>query len=273
MPESQRDQKQLREKFRKVEVYIATNVVQYWRATVGLEQIQSTLADGAAFLESDYAGDLRIYMRKGYESEQHPVELAAQLLQFFSIPPEHSDLVSIALTATVARLTEIFELRGIPPLVDDTLPPPRVMEDESHRNAQLPDYKPDEDVPLPKEPRASRILRRAKFAPELFNNGTDTSTPTPLQTLGPAVARSTLGVDNLTGNVVRTAPSPFTVKSLKGIMKDLEVAEKDGGLVGTPSQKPTLLDRLVSLRQTNAEIGQMIVSLSLNSTCRLLWRC
>ena len=235
--------------------------MQYWRANVGLDSVQSTQADGTAFLESDYAGDLRIYMRRGYELETHPVELATQLRLFFNIAPEHGDLVSAALTGSVQRLSELFESRGIAPLVDEEVPVPNLKssEDEDLSNTWIPAYEPEENLPPPRESRPARLLRRIKFSPALSSAKTNRTTRVPLHGLGPAVARSTQGVHGQPGDTVRTAPSPFTMKSIKGIMKELEVVEKNGSLVGTPSQAPTLLDRAVSLVQTNAEIGEMIV--------------
>src|SRR5262245_10816505 len=119
MPENQTDEKQLREKFRGVDVYVASKIVRYWQATLGLRQVHSTLAEGAAFLECDYAGDLRIYLRAGYENEAHPYELAEQLQNFFNVPIEHRDLLTVALIATEERVDQLFEARGIAPLLEE----------------------------------------------------------------------------------------------------------------------------------------------------------
>ncbi|KAM0323126.1 hypothetical protein ACHAQA_008976 [Verticillium albo-atrum] len=119
MPDQQPDQERIRDKFRNIDVYVASDISQYWTVPLGLTQVRSTLANGAAFLECDYAGDLRVYLREGYETEAYPCELAEQLRSFFSIPVEHRDLVSVALTAGVERVEQIFDARGILPLIDE----------------------------------------------------------------------------------------------------------------------------------------------------------
>ena len=65
MPESQPNKRQIREKFSAVNVFVAPGIDQYWRATLGLQRITSKTTEGAAFLETDYGGCLRIYVRRG----------------------------------------------------------------------------------------------------------------------------------------------------------------------------------------------------------------
>src|SRR5690554_6867652 len=98
MPEHTTDMHHLRAKFSTVDVYVAQKITQYWRAPFGLKEYSSAPTEGNAFLESDYAGDLRIYLRADHEKDMYPYELAEQLWSFFNVPVQHRDLIAVALT-------------------------------------------------------------------------------------------------------------------------------------------------------------------------------
>lgn len=260
MPENQPDEKQLREKFRNVDVYTAPEIFQYWRAPLGLGEVQSTQADGAAFLECDYAGDLRIYTRDGYENEVYPYELAEQLQNFFNVPAEHRDLLTVALIAPEERVDEIFETRGIAPLIDDE----QANEEEEEEAVYAPlVYSPGigkkTRTGLGSDMRFLRLFSHMRFSPS-FSNEADDSPPCP-PSYGVAVARAT---QNAIGRPVepRTFGGAVMLSSLKGSKKELEFVQNHGTVVGTPKNPPTLWDRIRSLVQRDSDVGEMIVSLT-----------
>jgi hypothetical protein len=265
MPENQTDEKQLREKFRGVDVYMASKIVQYWRAPLGLRQVHSTLAEGAAFLECDYAGDLRIYLRAGYENEAYPYELAEQLRNFFNVPIEHRDLLTVALIAPEERVDQLFETRGIVPLLEEGI----VGEEHDEEDAT---YAPVQYRPGPSKKsrsrlgsdlRFSRLLSHTRFSPSFFKQTNSSSNSPP--SYNAAVARAT---QNAIGRPAepRTFASALTLPSLKGSLKELEFVQKHGAVVGTPKSPPTILDRVRGLAQRDADIGEMIVRLPLNNS-------
>ncbi|SPN98452.1 uncharacterized protein DNG_01496 [Cephalotrichum gorgonifer] len=259
-PENQADVKHLRAKFRNVDVYLAPKIIQYWQAPLGLRNVSSTPHDGAAFLEADYAGDLRIYLRDDAEKDTYPYELAEQLRNFFNIPDKDRDLLAAAMTAPEDRVEQLFESRGIPPLLEDG----GNEEDEGEEGAA---YSPVQFPPPPSKKKASRLggdsrvsrlLSSTRFGPSFFKQDEEKPAPVP-PTYSVAVARST---QNAMGRPVepRTFASAITLPTLKSAINDLEFVQTQGAVVGTPRSAPTMLDRFRRLVQHDDEVGERMVS-------------
>jgi hypothetical protein len=254
IPEDQTDEKQLREKFSAVTVCMASKIVQYWYAPLGLSRVYSKLAEGAAFMESDYTGDLRIYLRSGYEKEAYPYELAEQLRNFFNVPVEHRDLLTMALIAPEERVDELFEARGIAGLPDLG----EVEEDEEDED--VASYAPILYCPKPGKKRRSRLggdlrfsrlFNDRRFHHSFFNN--EASKIPPSYNL--AVARA---IQNAIGRPVE--PRSFGgVLRLKQSPSELDFVHTNGAVVATPKTPPTSLDRLKGMLQRDISIGERIV--------------
>ena len=235
-------------------------IVQYWHAPLELRRVYSTLDEGAAFLECDYAGDLRIYLRAGYENQAYPYELAEQLRNFFNIPIEHRDLLIMALTAPEERVDQLFEARGIAPLLEEGI----VGEEHDEEDATYAPvhYRPGQikksHSRLGSDLRISRLLSHTRFSPSFFKqtNGSSNSNSPPSYNV--AVARAT---QNAIGRPVepRTFANALTLPSLKGSLKELEFVQKHGSVVGTSKSTPTILDRVRGLAQRHPDIGEIIV--------------
>jgi hypothetical protein len=256
IPENQTDEKQLREKFRDVEVYIAPKIVQYWRAPLGLREVHSEPADGDAFLEYDYAGDLRIYLRTGYENEAYPYELVEQLRNFFNVPIEQRDLLAVALIAPEKRVDEHFETRGIAPLLEE-----ETVDEEGDEGSAT--YTPIHH-PKPSKKRQlrlgdsrfSRLFSHKRFGASFVNQTNSPSNSPPSYRV--AVARAT---QSAIGRPIepRTFGSAHTLRSLGVSLKNLEFEQEYGAVVGTARSPPTVLDRIWGLKQRGVEIGETIV--------------
>lgn len=272
MPLGQPNQDQLRAKFRSVDVFSATTITQYWRAPLGLQQVQSAQTTGTAFLESDYFGDLRIYMPTGYETEPHPFELVEQLCEFFSISVQHRDLVLLALTAAEERVERVFASRGIGPLVDDGLLAGPLglavvyghdeSDTDSDGDAGYETAEEDEggqDGETKKgASRFNRLLNRKRFHPSFFRQGNGSNESLP--SYSAAVARTTHG-GAMGGRLAptRQLPGVFTLPSLKKTIREMEFHQKDGAVIAEPTRPPTLFDRIRGLAQRDVDIGEMIV--------------
>ncbi|KAM0283500.1 hypothetical protein ACHAQH_002451 [Verticillium albo-atrum] len=263
MPEHQPNKEQVRDKFRSIDVYVASEITQYWTAPLGLTQIRSTLATGAAFLECDYAGDLRIYLRKGYETEAYPCELAEQLRSFFNIDVELRDLVNVVLTAEVERVEQIFDVRGVLPLTinDDSEPE----EDGETAIEANNDYVPGVGtVPVATGLRAgnrsgegsrfSRLLGHSRFQASLYEQPNSSYESLPSYTA--AVARSTRSATAGAPDR-RTIPGAYTLPFLKGALKELDFHQKEGTVIGAPATPPTMLDRVKTFAHRDADLGEL----------------
>lgn len=260
MTEDQANEMQLREKFRHVDVYMAPKISQYWRAPVGLAEVQSTPADGAAFLESDYAGDLRIYIRKGYDKEVYPYELAEQLQSFFNVPVEHKDLLTVALIAPEDRVDHLFETRGIAPLLEDDTA------DEEHGDNGAA-YAPVRYCPQPNKKSWSQYVDDSRFSRlfghKRFNNSfsgeTVSSSSTP-PSYSVAVARAT---QNAIGRPAepRTFGGAIMLSALKASPNKLDFVQERGAVVGLPKRPPTIFERIRGLVQSDGDVGEKIVRL------------
>jgi hypothetical protein len=256
MPENQKDEKQLREKFRNVEVYMAPRIIQYWRAPLGLRVVHSGVADGAAFLECDYAGDLRIYLRAGYESEGYPHELAEQLRNFFNVPIEQRDLLAAALIAPEKRVDELFEERGIEQLIEEeTLDEEGDEEASAFAPIQYPGPRKKSRLRLG-DSRFSKLFSHKRFSASFFNEADSSSNTPPSYQV--AVARAT---QSAIGRPLepRTFGSAHTLRSLGVSLKGLEFEQEHGAVVGTARSPPTFLDRIWGLTQRDVQIGETIV--------------
>ncbi|KAM0438683.1 hypothetical protein ACHAPT_001439 [Fusarium lateritium] len=258
MGEGVDDKQQLRSCFSQVQVFTSDKVVQSWQASLGMRRIDSSFAEGTTFLECDYAGDLRIYLRSGYEKEAHPCELAEQLRNFFNIPIEHKDLVAMVLTDREERLDRLFQERGIAPFQEDSPEPGELdAEEGEYRPVQPPAPSKKSRLGLSDGSRFNRLLSHARFNPSFFKQGDSTSNSLP--TYDAAVARAT---QNALGRPVelRTFAGPMTLPSVKGALRDLEFTQKTGAVIGTPTGPPSMLDRVFGFTKRDSEVGEAIVS-------------
>jgi hypothetical protein len=242
---------------------MASKIVQYWRVPLGLREIQSTQSEGAAFLECDYAGDLRIYLRANYENETYPYELTEQLQNFFNVPVEHKDLLTVALIAPEERVDQLFETRGIAPLLEEEIMDEADDEDDSAYAPVVYCPRPNDKnrSRLGSELRFSRLFSHTRFSPS-FSKQTDSPSTSP-PSYSVAVARAT---QNAIGRPVepRAFGGALTLSSLTGSLKELEFVQEHDAVVGTPKGPPTILDRIRSLVQRDADVGETIVQFPQN---------
>ncbi|RTE70398.1 hypothetical protein BHE90_015207 [Fusarium euwallaceae] len=258
MGESVENKQQLRRCFSQVQVFTSDKVVQSWQATLNMQRIDSSFAEGTAFLECDYAGDLRIYLRSGYEKEAHPCELAEQLRNFFNIPIEHRDLIMMVLTDREGRLDRLFQERGISPYQEDSPEPGELDGEEGeYRPVQNPAPSKKSRLGLTNGSRFNRLFSHARFSPSFFKQADNASNSLP--TYDVAVARAT---QNALGRPVeiRTFAGAMTLPSVKGALRDLEFTQKTGAVIGTPTGPPRMLDRVFGLTKRDSEVGEAIVS-------------
>ncbi|KAM0617931.1 hypothetical protein ACHAP0_001196, partial [Verticillium nonalfalfae] len=274
MPEDQPNQEQVRDKFRSIDVYVASEISQYWTAPLGFTQVRSTLATGAAFLECDYAGDLRIYLRKGYETEAYPCELSEQLRSFFSIDIEHRDLVSVVLTAEVDRVEQIFDSRGVlPSIPDDEDDEDGDAETQSGADARAKtgnNYIPGVGVvPVTTGPRAgsssgeasrfSRLLGNSRFSAAFYGQPNNSGESLPSYTA--AIARSTGSAAGAGATERRTIPGAYTLPFLRGALRELNFHQKEGTVIGAPVAPPGFLDRVKTFAQRDSDLGELFLTL------------
>ncbi|RSL54666.1 hypothetical protein CEP53_007385 [Fusarium sp. AF-6] len=258
MGESVENKQQLRRCFGQVQVFTSDKVVQSWQATLNMQRIDSSFAEGTAFLECDYAGDLRIYLRSGYEKEAHPCELAEQLRNLFNIPIEHRDLIMMVLTDKEGRLDRLFQERGISPYQEDSPEPGELDGEEGeYRPVQNPAPSKKSRLGLTNSSRFNRLFSHARFSPSFFKQSDNASNSLP--TYDVAVARAT---QNALGRPVeiRTFAGAMTLPSVKGALRDLEFTQKTGAVIGTPTGPPRMLDRVFGLTKRDSEVGEAIVS-------------
>lgn len=264
MPLGQPDQAQLRSKFRSIEVFSAETITQFWRAPLGVRQVQSKSTTGQAFLESDYFGDLRIYIPVGYESEPYPFELAEQLREFFSIAVEHRDLVLLVLSGKLNRIQEVFSSRSIGNLIDENADGELATADDAWRDGEgstVGSDTPGRDNKQKSQgsSRIGRILNPKRFHPSFFKEGDGSSEDLP--SYSAAVARTTHGAASSgTGRPRRKLPPIFTLPSLQNTIQDVQFHQKDGAIVGEqPKTPPSVLGFLKGLAQRDVDVGEMIV--------------
>lgn len=280
MQPGQPNEGQLRAKFRSVEVFSAATITQYWRAPFGLQQVQSAPTTGKAFLESDYFGNLRIYMPPGYEMETYPFELAEQIREFFTIAAEHRDLVLLALASEMERVEELFSSRGFGPLPEESVRNERENDEWTLADNDEPDMESltlDDDTPQENRnadgkkkshgsSRFGRMLNRKRFHPSFFNQ--DDDSPDSLPSYSRAVARTTQGAtSSRTVHPARKLPPAFTLSLLESTITDMEFHQKDGAIVGAPLRPSSVLGFIKGLAQRDVNMGETIVCPSL--TCSL----
>lgn len=258
MGEGVKIKQELRSCFSQVQVFTSDRVVQSWRATLNMKQVDSSFSEGTAFLECDYAGDLRVYLRSGYEKEANPCELAEQLRNFFNISIAHRDLVMMALNDREERLDRIFQERGIAPLQEDSIESGELCDEEGeYRPVQSPALSKKSRLGLTDGSRFNRLLSHTRFSPSFFKQVENASRSLP--TYDAAVARAT---QNALGRPVelRTFAGAMTLPSVKGALRDLEFTQKTGAVTGIPTRPPRILDRVFGLTKRDSEVGEAIVS-------------
>lgn len=238
---------------------MAPNIVQYWHATLGLQRISSKPTDGATFIESDYAGGLRIYLREGYEEDAYPHELAEHLRNFFDISAEHRDLLAAAITAPGDRVEQLFEARGIAPLLDEGTGE----EEDDGQGEDLAEYAPAQLLPeqsnatrsrLGGESRFSRLLGSTRFAPTFFK-GHSTGT---LPSYDTALDRS---ARNAMGRPVepRALSGEVSLAALQGELSKMEFVALDDVVLGNRVAPPGFLDRFRSKVGRDSDAGEAMV--------------
>lgn len=233
--------------------------MQYWHAPLGLSQVSSTHSDGVAFLESDLAGAMRIYLRAGHEDEAHPYELAEQLGTFFNVAPEHRDLLAAAITAPEERVEKLFEARGITPLIEDGANDEvGGRGDVSLSAVQFPPGPSNASrMRLGGDSRLTRLLSSTRFGPAFFN--TKTAAPS-LPPYDLALERST---HNAMGRPVepRSFPAGVTVEGLNRTLGRLEFVQRGEAVVGMPRVRRGLFERFRSWGQRGCDAGEAMVCL------------
>ncbi|KAH7140312.1 hypothetical protein B0J13DRAFT_557512 [Dactylonectria estremocensis] len=250
IPIHKRIDEQILQSFRKVEVHLASKVVQYWRAPVSLRQVQSTLTEGVAFLECDYAGAFRIYLRAGYEAEDNPLELSDQLGLFFNIPSGDWDLLNVVLTGNINRIDALFEARGIAPLTEHV-----TFEEETDEDSDEEEYDPGEErqdqLQHESVSRFARILRQTRFLPSLSSSVEQNVVKEEKSTFQEG------GINQPSS--VQASLSPVSLATMRSTLRDLEFSERDNSIVGTLPEL-TLFNRLMGLAKFDSDVGEMIVS-------------
>lgn len=255
IPENQADPEHLRSKFSYVNVFVAPKIVQYWNAPLGLSQVTSTRSEGIAFLESDLSGVMRIYLRAGYEEDAYPYELAEQLRAFFNISPGHRDLLAAAITAPEERVEQLFDSRGIAPLIEEGVS--RDGEDVTLGPVRFPPG-PSKTarMRLGGESHLTRLLSSTRFGPSFFNTVEATSGTLPPYDV--AVQRST---HNAIGRPVepRSFLDGVTLAGLNNELGKLEFVQKEGAVVGTPRVETSFFDRFRSWAHRDSDAGEAMV--------------
>ncbi|KAH6686915.1 hypothetical protein F5X68DRAFT_276173 [Plectosphaerella plurivora] len=258
IPTDQANTKQLVSSYNRIEVYTCSKVVQYWKATLGLSPVQSAHTEGVVFLEVDYAGDLRLYLREGYEDERYPCELAEQLRNFFNVPYQHLDLLTVSLSAPDERVESLFDARGISPWIEDDL-----VSENGEDDGEVGVYNPVQR-PIPSKKsrlrtsagtRFSSLFGHTRFTPSFFKNKSGEQLPS----YNAAVDRSR---QNAIGRPAepRTFTMAQSLPALKGTLRELNFAQTGAAIVGTPSKPMTLLERLRLLAHLGPDMGEAIVS-------------
>lgn len=231
---------------------------------MAFRQIQSESADGDAFLETDYAGDLRIYLRTGYENEAYPFELVEQLRNFFSVPFDQRDLLAAALIAPVERVEQQFESRGISPLLeeeedaeedntDSVTSTPLLLEVKKHQRRA-------------RGSRFSHLFGHKRFDASFYDQAESSSSSPPSYSV--AVARAT---QSAVGWPVepRTFGDAHMLQALGVSLKNLILQQEHGAVVGTAISTSSWWDRFWNSRQRDLELGETIVSaFAVAQSCR-----
>ncbi|KAJ4129524.1 hypothetical protein NW754_003805 [Fusarium falciforme] len=210
--------------------------------------------EGTAYLECDYAGDLRIYLHSGYEKEATPCELAEQLRNFFNIWIEHRDLVMMTLSDREERLDRIFQERDIASFQEDSPESGELDGEEGeYRPGQNPAPSKKSRLGLTNGSRFNRLLSHARFSPSFFKEAENASNSLPTYVV--AVARAT---QNALGRPVelRTFAGAMTLPAVKGALRDLEFTQMTGAVIGTPAGPPRMLDRVSGLAKRDSEVGE-----------------
>lgn len=260
MPENKPDNGYIREKFSQVNVFVAHGIVQFWHATLDLQRISSKPTDGTAFIESDYTGGLRIYLRRGYEDDAYPYELAEHLRNFFGVAPEHRDLLTAAITAPEEKVEQLFEARGIAPLLDEITGEDANGEDEGHaayahaHAHHMSNQSSTFRSHLSGESRFTRLLGSSRFAPAFFKNNGPGAPPS----YDAVLDRS---ARNAMGRPVepRALSEEVSLGALQGKLSGLEFVTQHDAVVGRQVAPPRFLDRFRSRVQRDSDAGEAIV--------------
>lgn len=272
VPDVHRDRKHIRDKFGSVEVYLAPSMSQYWVAPCGIRQVRSRTREGAAFIQSDYDGDLRVYMRTGYDAELFPVELADRLCELFNISSQHADLVNVALTAREERVEELFDERGIPPLVEDIRERPlEDYGDPPWATAAASEPKPVSprrggvEGDLGSSNQSSRFTRL--FAHRRFNSNSSerpsidaqvTQLPSYSAAVGEIESRGKGDERGSRDN----GPLPV-LQSLSGVdqmIKEMDLKSKDGVVRAKMKEPQGLMERVRAYIQRDNDAAELLVS-------------
>lgn len=251
--------KQIISSYKCLGVFTSPKVVQYWRATLGIGQVQSLPTEGVAYLEINYSGNLRLYLREGYETEPYPCELAQQLRGFFGIPCEHQDLLTVALSAPDERVEHLFDSRGIRSWFET-----EAIEDEEEEEIRGVAIYDPVNRPGPNKKsrlrvnagaRFSSLFGPTRFTPGFFQNNTSGND---LPSYNAAVARST---QNAIGRPAepRTFTKALTLPSLNKALRELNFVQTGATVVGTPASSLSLLNRVRGFAQRDSDVGEMMV--------------
>lgn len=207
-------------------------------------------------------------MREGSEGDAYPHELVERLRVFFGVAPENRDLVAAAITAGEGALEELFEARGIAPLLDeggevdgdgDDIGCEGEEEEAEYTPVQfLPEASKAARPRLGGDSRFSRLLGSTRFAPAFFKNGGSVGS---LPSYDTVLDRS---AQNAMGRPVepRATSSAVTLKALQGQLSKLEFVKKDdaeGIVLGKPVVQPSFFDKFKSKIQRDSGAAEAMV--------------
>ena len=269
MPDLQHDRDHIRDKFGNVEVYLASSILQHWTAPLGVQQIQSRTSEGVALLESDYAGDLRIYLKTGYDAEPFPLELADQLTDFFNIPADKKDLVNVVLTAGIDRIDRLFDEKGIPPLLEDI--PDRPQEDyedppevlalaRSHTGSTV-DEKPKTKLGSSQSSRFTRLVAHKRFASSATSFSEANQSVSSLPSYHTAIGKPSKKISSFKNEKKgQSNPVFYSLDDVEKTLKDMKF-QQHGGIVKAKLPEPQgFMDRVKNYMQRDNDAAETIVS-------------
>lgn len=269
MPDLQHDRDHVRDKFGNVEVYLASSIEQYWTAPLGVKEVRSKVSEGYAFLESDYAGDLRIYLKTGYDAEPFPIELADRLTEFFNIPETKKDLVNVVLTASVDRLDRLFDEKGIPPLLEEIPERPEADFEDPPEDVALArsqtsrEEKPKSKLGSSENSRFTRLLAHKRFNSSTSGfsdiNQSISSLPSYNTAIGnPSKLGSSSKLDEKKQKSI--VPVFYTLEDVEKTLKDMRFQQHKGIVKAKLPEPQGLLERVKNYVQRDNDAAELVVS-------------
>ena len=275
MPDLQHDRDHVRDKFGNVEVYLASSILQHWVAPLSVRQVKSRISESVAFLESDYAGDLRIYLKTGYDAEPFPIELADRLTEFFNIPVKNKDLVNVVLTANVDRIDRLFDEKGIPPLLED-IPdrpladyedPPEAVAIARSQTGSTTDEKSKSKLGSSQGSRFTRLVAHKRFASSVSSFSEANQSISSLPSYNAAIGNPTKrGSSSKVDKKSHSNPVFYSLDDVERTLEDMKFQQRDGIVKAKLPEPQGLIGRVKNYIQRDSDAAELIVSLGLGAT-------